>query len=51
MINGEITDTIPEEITVCLGSPSHDERIEKFRDMFHEERIADTARKVLFEDK
>ena len=50
MINGKITDTIPEDITVCLGSPSHDERIEKFRDMFHENRIAVTARKVLFED-
>ncbi len=41
MINGEITEAIPEDTAVCFGSPSHDERIEKFRDMFREEQVCD----------
>lgn len=39
MINGEITDIIPEEITVCLGSPAHDVRTAKFRNLFHQEQL------------
>ena len=48
IINGEITDVVPEDFSVCLGSPSHNERIQKFREMFHKERISTTVRKFLF---
>jgi len=40
IINGHITENIPEGFAICLGSPSHNERVRKFREMFNEERVA-----------
>lgn len=48
IMNGAITDVIPEERTVCLESPSHNERVQIFREMFQEEAVATTVRKFLF---
>jgi hypothetical protein len=48
IINGEITDKIPENFAVYLGSPSHNKRVQKFQEMFHEEKISTRVRKFLF---
>ena len=48
-INGKIEGTIPEDVSICLGSPSHNERVRKFREMFHEqERMASLAKMLVF---
>ena len=48
IVNGEITEMIPEDFAICLGSPSHNERVEKFQEMFHEERVASRLREFMF---
>lgn len=48
IMNGAITDPIPEEFVVYLDSPSHDTRIQKFREMFQDEDISSTVRQILF---
>ena len=39
IINGRITEAIPEEFEICLGSPSNKERVREFKKMLQEERL------------
>ena len=48
IMNGEITDKIPEDFAVYLGSPSPKKRVRKFQEMFRDEQISTRVRKFLF---
>jgi len=48
IINGDITDKIPEDFAVYLGSPSPKKRGRKFQEMFRKEQIGTRVRKFLF---
>ena len=48
IVNGAITGAIPEDVVVNLESPSHDTRVQKFREMFEDEATSPTVRKFLF---